>query len=325
MIIRLLILLMFLIGTLNRVIAEPIDAIYQLDRSMRDDFTPTQKMVGFNASPTIIVQFSPDGGIYTLRRNQQNTTVHPVPELYAILRSISHTSVGLFEIVYPAFSKKAQKTWLSKLNEYNKELKLALKAIDVINIPIQAKKTSREILMAGIYFSNKVLKNSVVTQQDFIAYSTPIRSAINYQVQLASKIQVDSIEALLQKWQKEMGKEEWKRLYAVVNYTWGLRRENVHFQILAQQMGREAVNDRLVLVESIELASVDQLLMQLGFVINNRNLAMSVFGSKNKFKMDVELMGAGARKEIEKNSTIKHPAIDMKWLPYEEHKMPNEE
>ena len=88
---------------------------------------------------------------------------------------------------------------------------------------------------------------------------------------------------------------------------------------------RDAVNGRLIIAESIQDPTEDDLIMLLGRVINDRDLAVHVFGEKLKYRMDVELIGEAIREETLKRSTPHHPAIDMKWEPYEEHKMPNEE
>jgi hypothetical protein len=87
-------------------------------------------------------------------------------------------------------------------------------------------------------------------------------------------------------------------------------------------MGREAVNDRLIMAEAIKDVTEDDLLMLLGRFVNDRVLSILVFDKT--YRMDVELMGESARAETLKQSTPHHPAIDMKWMPYEEKKMPNE-
>jgi hypothetical protein len=109
----------------------------------------------------------------------------------------------------------------------------------------------------------------------------------------------------------------------VVNSAWAMRRQNVHFQIMAQMMGRDAVNDRLIMAEAINNVTEDDLLMLLGRIVNDRVLSILVFDET--FRMDVELMGEAARAATESAACPHYPSVDTNWMPYEQHKMPNEQ
>ncbi len=225
----------------------------------------------------------------------------------------------------PYFANPEIDNWRPKLAEYNKMLKEALSTLKDVGMPPDVEKHCRTILEEGIKLTNQALKTGKFSSEGFSKYAKSVWPATAKNVELAGKLQVDHFEDLLEKWRKEMGEKEWSRLYAIVGTAWAMRRENVHFQILAQMMGRDAVNDRLIIAESIQDPTEDDLIMLLGRIINDRDLAVHVFGKKLKYRMDVELIGEATREETLKQSTPPHPAIDMKWEPYEEHKMPNEE
>ncbi|MCH7519602.1 MAG: hypothetical protein IH964_11345 [Candidatus Dadabacteria bacterium] len=248
-----------------------------------------------------------------------------MPALYQQMKSVSHTIVGIFEIILPYFASTEIDNWRPKLTEYNKMLKEALSTLKDIGMPPDVEKRCRTILEGGVKFTDEALKTGTFSSEGYSKYTKSVWPAIAKNIELAGKLQVDHFEDVLEKWRKEMGEEEWSRLYAIVGTAWAMRRENVHFQILAQMMGRDAVNDRLIIAESIQDPTEDDLIMLLGRVINDRDLAVHVFGEKLKYRMDVELIGEATREETLKRSTPHHPAIDMKWEPYEEHKMPNEE
>lgn len=296
--------------------------LFALDDKMRENYAVTQRMVGEMQSPVIYALFNGVGGKYILRRHGRQTAVEPVPEVYQQMKSVSHTLVGIYEIVSPYFRQPELQSWRPKLVEFNRMLKDGLATLGQVGMPPDVEEHCRAILEGGIKFTDKILQTGTYTAEDYSTYAKSVWPAVAANVHLAGKLQVDHFEALIKKWRKEMGEEEWSRLYAVVGTAWAMRRENVHFQILAQMMGRDAVNDRLIMAESIPDVTEDQLIMLLGRIINDRGLALLVFGKE--FRMDVELMGEAARAETRKVATPHHPAVSSDWEPYKEHKMPNE-
>lgn len=301
---------------------EAANRLYLLDSTMQANYAETQHNVGQMQSPVILAMFNGVGGKYILRRHGREVAVEPVPKLYQQMKSVSHTIVGVYEIVSPYFDSPEDGVWRPKLTVFNQMLKDGLATLGQVGMPPEVEQHCRTILQGGIDFTDKALKTGSFTADDYSAYAKSVWPAIAANVQLAGKLQVDHFEDLVTKWRKEMGEEDWSRLYAVVGTAWAMRRENVHFQLLAQMMGREAVNDRLILAESIPDMTEDQLIMLLGRIINDRGLATLVFGKE--YRMDVELMGEAARAETEKRATPHHPALTSDWMPYEEHKLPSE-
>ena len=297
--------------------------LYALDNKMQENYAVTQRLVGEMQSPVILALFNGVGGKYILRRHGREIAVEPVPEVYQQMKSVSHTVVGVYEIISPYFNAPELQNWRPKLVEFNRMLKGGLASLADVGMPPDVEKHCRTILKGGVKFTDKILQTGTFTADDYAAYARSVWPAIAENVHLAGKLQVDHFEALIKKWRKEMGEEEWSRLYAVVGTAWAMRRENVHFQILAQMMGRDAVNDRLIIAESIPDITEDQMLMLLGRIINDRGLAVLVFGKE--YRMDVELMGEAARAETGKKATPHHPAVSSNWRPYKEHKMPNEQ
>ncbi len=297
--------------------------LYALDDKMQQNYAATQRLVGELQSPVILVLFNGVGGKYILRRRGRETAVEPVPELYQQMKSVSHTLVGVYEIMSPYFDSPEGGNWRPKLTEFNQLLKGGLASLGDVGMPPDVEQHCRTILQGGIDFTDKALKTGTFSADDYAAYAKSVWPSVAANIQLAGKLQVDNFEALITKWRKEMGEEEWSRLYAVVGTAWAMRRENVHIQILAQMMGREAVNDHLILAELIPDITEDQLVMLLGRIINDRGVGVLVFGKE--FRMDVELMGELAHAETLVKATPHHPVVGSKFEPYEEHKLPNEQ
>lgn len=298
--------------------------LYDLDDKMQANYAVTQRLVGESQSPVLLALFNGVGGKYVLRRQGSVVEIEPVPPLYQQVKSVSHTIVGVFVIVSPYFNSPGD-NWKPKLAEFNKMLVKALETLDQAGMPEKVEKNCRTILKGGISFTGRALRTGKVTASDYSAYTKKVWPSIKENIELAAKLQVDHFEDVLTRWRKEMGEAEWSKLYAVVNSAWAMRRENVHFQILAEMMGSDAINDRLIMAESILDVTEDDLIMLLGRIINDRDLAVNVFGQELEYRMDVELMGEAARDEIIKKASPHHPVIDKNWMKYKENKMPNEE
>jgi hypothetical protein len=89
----------------------------------------------------------------------------------------------------------------------------------------------------------------------------------------------------------------WDKTYAASNTNFVARQNNVLFSILAQFFGPDAINERLLLVETISFTTTpEEMLEALTRVIGDRSVGMLFFG--NYRLMDYELMGGYARTAI---------------------------
>jgi hypothetical protein len=75
------------------------------------------------------------------------------------------------------------------------------------------------------------------------------------------------------------------------------RQNNVLFSMLAQFFGPEAINSRLMLIETISFTTTpEDMLDSLTRIISDRTVGALFFG--NLYMMDYELMGGNARDAI---------------------------
>ena len=88
--------------------------------------------------------------------------------------------------------------------------------------------------------------------------------------------------------------DDWDKTYAASNTIYVARQNNVLFSVLAQFFGPEAINDRLMLIETISFTTTpDDMLESLTRIIADRSVGALFFG--NYHLMDYELMGGDAR------------------------------
>jgi hypothetical protein len=90
---------------------------------------------------------------------------------------------------------------------------------------------------------------------------------------------------------------DWEKTYAASNTIYATRQNNVLFTVLAQFFEPEAINDRLILVETLSFTtSPDDMMEALTRIIADRSDGGLFFG--NYYMMDYELMGGDARVAI---------------------------
>src|SRR5204862_7541775 len=97
-------------------------------------------------------------------------------------------------------------------------------------------------------------------------------------------------------WQQVLG-ADWDKTYAASNTIYVARQNNILFSVLAQFFGPEAINDRLMLIETISFTTTpEDMLDSLTRIISDRWVGSLFFG--NYYLMDYELMGGDARAAI---------------------------
>jgi hypothetical protein len=97
-------------------------------------------------------------------------------------------------------------------------------------------------------------------------------------------------------WKQMLG-PDWDKTYAASNTIYVARQNNILFSVLAQFFGPEAINNRLILIETISFTTTpDDMLDSLTRIIADRSVGAAFFG--NYYLMDFELMGGDARQAI---------------------------
>ena len=90
---------------------------------------------------------------------------------------------------------------------------------------------------------------------------------------------------------------DWDKTYAASNTIYVARQNNVLFSVLAQFFPADAINDRLLLIETVSFTSTpEDMLESLTRIISDRSVGALFFNSYHL--MDYELMGGDARRAI---------------------------
>jgi hypothetical protein len=140
------------------------------------------------------------------------------------------------------------------------------------------------------------LQKGVISYPALQQFSKIQGPLLKLNINWAATTQVNHWMGVVAEWKKMLG-SDWDKTYAASNTIYVARQNNILYSVLAQFFGPEAINDRLILLETISFTTTpEDMLTALTRVIADRSVGQLFF--KNYYLMDYELMGGDARAAI---------------------------
>ena len=272
--------------------------------------------------PLILGLFSGAGGQFILYRpGMAPLEAPPVPIVYQLLKSVGHSTMALAEVVVPYLDSPGDLSWRGSLAAYRNRMQSALDDLDATAVQDDWRPTNRSILQNNIAFMDECLKNNVISAdalQEFAKKQAPL---LKKDIAWAAQTQVAHWMDVIGGWKQMLG-ADWDKTYAASNTIYVARQNNILFSLLAQYFGPEAINDRLILIETISFTTTpDDMLDSLTRIIADRSVGAAFFG--NYYLMDFELMGGDARQAIiGEDAKHKTDATLPPQVPFGSHQWP---
>lgn len=247
--------------------------------------------------PVILALFSGGGGTFTLYRpGQPPLEAPPVPIVYQLLKSVGHSTMALAEVVGPYLDSPRDTSWRAPMLAFRSRMQSALDGIDASAIPAAWRENNRLILKANIGFMDECLAKNAVDLATLKAFSRNQAPLLARNVAWAAQTQVAHWMGVMTEWKALLG-ADWNRTYAASNTIYVARQNNVIFSVLAQFFGADAINDRLLLIETMSFTTTKrEMLESITRIVADRSVGELFFGSYHL--MDYELMGGDARDAI---------------------------
>jgi hypothetical protein len=247
--------------------------------------------------PMILGMFSGAGGRFILYRpGQPPLEAPPVPMVYQLMKSAGHSTMALAEVVTPYLDNPANQDWRASLLAYRSRMQSAIDTLDQVDMPDAWRPATRAILAANVAFMDQCAERKSITTAELQAFATKQAPDLKKVIAWAAQTQVDHWMGVLAGWKAMLG-PDWDKVYAASNTIYVARQNNVLFSVLAQFFPPEAINDRLMLIETISFTSTpDDMLESLTRIIADRSVGALFFNSYHL--MDYELMGGDARSAI---------------------------
>ncbi|MGJ0424493.1 hypothetical protein [Methylocystis sp.] len=247
--------------------------------------------------PVILGLFSGAGGRFILYRPGMAPIEAPqAPIVYQLLKSVGHSTMALAEVVVPYLNSPKDTTWRAALAAYRSRMQSALGTLDASGMQKDWRTNNRSILRNNIAFMDECLKNNAISAEGLQKFAKTQSPLLKKNIAWAAQTQVAHWMDVVGGW-KEMLGADWDKTYAASNTIYVARQNNVLFSVLAQFFGPDAINDRLMLIETISFTTTpDDMLDSLTRIIADRSVGAAFFGDYHL--MDYELMGGDARQAI---------------------------
>ena len=247
--------------------------------------------------PLILGMFSGAGGRFILYRpGQAPLEAPPVPMTYQLMKSVGHSTMALAEVVAPYLDNPENQSWRAALAAYRSRMQSALDTLDATDMPPDWRVTAHAILANNVAFMDGCAEKGAIGTADLQGFADKQAPELKKVIAWAAQTQVQHWMGVIAGWKAMLG-PDWDQTYAASNTIYVARQNNVLFSVLAQFFGADAINDRLLLIETISFTSTpEDMLDSLTRIIADRSVGALFF--KSYHLMDYELMGGDARTAI---------------------------
>jgi hypothetical protein len=252
--------------------------------------------------PIILALFSEAGGRMILYRpGHEPLVAEPVPIVYQLTKSVSHSSMAVYQLVAPYLANPSDRSWHGPMQVFRTRCQTALESLDGVNLSSEERAILEVILKGNLAFMDECLKTGCFTTEQVEKFARGSARYFGRTIGIAAHAQVAHWMDVLAGWKKMLG-NDWDRTYAVSNSIYVTRQNNILFSVLAQFMGEEAIGNRLLLMETTEFTTTPEKMLDiLGRIVSDRALGQLFF--KDYYLMDAELLGGGGRKVIVEEAT----------------------
>jgi hypothetical protein len=247
--------------------------------------------------PVILGLFSGAGGRFILYRPGVAPLEAPqVPIAYQLLKSVGHSTMAVSEVVGPYLDNPDDRSWRGAMLAYRSRMQSALDGLEKTPMPEEWRDNSRVVLANNAAFMDDCLAKGVIAFAALEKFGKQQAPYLARNIAWAAQTQVGHWMNVISDWKKMLG-SDWDKTYAASNTIYVARQNNILFSVLAQFFGPDAINTRLLLIETISFTTTPEDMMEsLTRIIADRSVGALFFG--NYHLMDYELMGGDARAAI---------------------------
>jgi hypothetical protein len=279
---------LYVVAMKASVRARAVQSLFAIDDAMRANYDELKALVANSVRPVIVVQNDLQGGTYTLLDHDSRSTIQPVPAAFQMVKSVSHTPLGVYSIIAPYLGADPTDLWKRQIEDFAGLLSNAKRLVSYAGLPKDACQACDKIITESLGFIGSIVEKQKVTVEDFKRYTEPLEEAIAENLLLAGKLQVESVGHLLHEWKEKLGRA-WTDVYAVVLVIWTTEVNNQHYLILRSEMDPKRVEDHLIVLGTTTPAddTVDVALENLGQIVQDNIAAALVFS--NPDDLDTEL------------------------------------
>jgi hypothetical protein len=225
------------------------------------------------------------GDDLVLRRNGQRTVAKVIPPEYHALKSVAHTTLGLFGLLASEPGKPLGDERAAVLKEYRGLMAAAGPGCEAFGFDLEALTRQRRILARAIEFADTVLKEGQVSAADLTKFCRLSRADVMDNCAAAARAQLLATHRQVMAWKKELTAEEWAGLTVIVQGVQTPRAENAAVQYFARLFGGSGEGRRVVYAEG--LFAEDAAVGLLGTLRLDGKLSVAVFDDPARMYRDI--------------------------------------
>src|SRR5262249_32972602 len=242
-------------------------SIITLDSAMNELYATTltySKRNFRDQFPIIIALFSGQGGQMILYPPGKPPVVaERVPIAYELAKSVSHSPMAIYQVVVPYLKDPtADSSWKGPMSTFRVQNQTALDNLEALDLSEEEKDALAGILKLNISFVDRCLEKGTCTFAELEDFARGQKPFLEKSTWVSGNAQVTHWMKVLDDWKKMLGKD-WDKLYAATNTLYVTRQNNILFTILAQYMGKEAINERLLLLETSEFTTTPEKMLDV--------------------------------------------------------------
>lgn len=277
----------------------------KLNGQARAMYATAKAEIRAHLSPVLILT---NGKMILFRKGIRTEFVY-IPEEWSVLKTADHIVMALFAALTNHTGEKLSDELLARLQEFKRSIGEARDDLQSFKYtPIEGTHGAHEaaistqrtanrqqlIMNQSLEFLDKVLSERFIRFPDLKIFCTKMARMSMENAYDAVVLELSTIDSKVQEWRKEMGKEEWDRLYVVICGSHMARQQERTTQYFLQLLGQKAEGDRIVYNDaaSDENSSMDLLVTH---ILDGR-LGEAFFGEK--LRMHRDLLGDAATKYL---------------------------
>ncbi|MBY0524246.1 MAG: hypothetical protein K2R98_12650 [Gemmataceae bacterium] len=264
--------------------------------------------------PMLVALFSAQGGRMVLfPPGKPPIVADRVPVVYELAKAVGHSPMAIYEVLVPYLKDPTtDSAWKGPLRTYRTQNQSALESLEALDLTKEDRDALAGTLKLNISFMDRCLDKGAYTIGELQEFARGQKPFLEKTLWLCGNVQTTHWMKVLDDWKKMLGKV-WDKLYAAVSTLNSTRQNNILFTILAQYMGKQAINERLVLLETTEFGIIpEKMLDVLLHIVGDRSLGQVFFG--DYYLMDAELLSDPSRRAIREQAAKRGMKLLMPTL-----------
>jgi hypothetical protein len=217
-----------------------------------------------------------------------------IRDVYTELKEISHITLGTYVILINHTDRKLPEDVSTRLGDFRDKISAASKNLIPNGIPARLIDRQKRIIELTLNFIDGVIAKQSVSRDELREYARSVGGIDMENAYDAASSQLATIDGIVNKWSKRFSKEEWSRLYVVIETGHMPRERQASLQYFNKLLKQKREGLRIITTETIvsDEKAIDLLLNH----ILDREVAIDFF--KDEWRMHRDLLSDGAEKYL---------------------------